>query len=94
MTEELARHRCIDRDGTLLFVIERCHVFITQGGTETRRHRGAGRAALLDGEPVRYVDGNTFQIVATGEILTHDLARCDCAPAAKISTFAGVAAAA
>ena len=85
MIEELARHRCYGDDGTVMFVVERRHVFTTQNGSRTRQHRGAARTTLLDGEPVRYIDAATFEVVATGELLAHDLERCDCTPAAQIS---------
>lgn len=89
MTEELARHRCIGADGTPVFVVEQRHVFTIQGGTGPRQHRGAARATLLDGEPVRRIDARTFQVTATGELLTHDLERCACAPAVRIVTRVG-----
>jgi hypothetical protein len=88
MIEELARHRCTGGDGTHLFVVEHCHVFTTHGEAGTRKYRGAGWAALLNGEPVRYIDARTFEIIATGELLVHDLGRCDCAPAVRITTCA------
>ncbi len=89
MIEELARHRCIGEDGTPLFVIEHRHVFTSQGGAGTRQHRGAAWATLLNGEPVRYIDGSTFEIIATGELLVHDPGRCTCAPAVRIATRHG-----
>jgi hypothetical protein len=90
MIEELARHPCLGDDGTPLFVVEHRHVFITQGDAGTREHRGAAWTTLLDGEPVRYIDAGTFEIVATGELLTHDLARCACAPGVKVASFDGM----
>jgi len=44
----------------------------------------------MSGEPVRYIDATTFEIVATGELLQHDLARCTCKPEVKVSTFEGM----
>lgn len=89
MIEELARHRCTGDDGTPLFVVEHRHVFTSQEGAGPRQHRGAAWATLLNGEPVRNIDVRTFEVIATGELLVHDLRRCDCAPAAKISTRGG-----
>ena len=89
MIEEVARHRCTGDDGTPLLVIEHRHVFTSQDGTGARQHRGAAWATLLDGEPVRYIDACTFEVVATGELLAHDLRRCDCAPAVRIATRDG-----
>lgn len=86
MIEELARHRCTGDDGTLLFVVEHRHVFTTQNGVGTRQYCGAAWATLLDGEPVRYMDARTFEVIATGELLAHDPGRCDCAPAVRIAT--------
>lgn len=88
MIEELARHRCTG-DGTPLFVVQRRHVFITQGGAGPRQHRGAAWATLLDGESMRYIDARTFEVIATGELLVHDLRRCNCAPAVSIFTRRG-----
>lgn len=90
MIEELARHRCTGDDGTPLFVIEHCHVFITQGDAGTRQYRGAAWLTLLDGKPVRYIDARTFEVVATGEFIAHDSARCACAPAIKVSKRKGI----
>lgn len=45
----------------------------------------------MSGEPVRYIDATTFEIVATGELLKHDLALCTCKPEVKVSTFEGMA---
>jgi len=87
MIEELARHRCTAGDGMPLYVIEHCHVFTTQGEGGTSLYRGASWAALPDGEPVRFVDARTFAVIATGEMLTHDIQRCGCAPAPKIITI-------
>lgn len=89
MIEELARHRCVADDGTLSFVVERRHVFTTSGGAGPRQHRGASWATLLNGEPVRYIDPRTFEVVATGELLAHDPNRCDCMPAVRMVTRAG-----
>jgi hypothetical protein len=86
MIEETARHRCVGDDGTPLFVVEHRHVFVSQQGTEARLHHGASRTTLLDGEPVRYVDERTFEVIATGELLAHDPQSCACAPAAMIAT--------
>ena len=41
---------------------------------------------LLDGEPVRYIDARTFEVVASGELIAHDPATCDCAPAVEVFT--------
>jgi hypothetical protein len=89
MIEEVARHRCTGGDGTPLCVVERRHVFTSQGETGTHHHRGAVRATLLDGEPVRYIDARTFEVAATGELLVHDTWRCHCTPATRIVTRAG-----
>ena len=86
MSEDMILHRCRDSAGAMLLVVERRHIFTTHGTVGTRRQRGSARATLLDGEPVRYIDAGTFEIVATGERLIHDRAQCDCAPAARFST--------
>lgn len=75
MIEEVARHRCVGEDLSALFVIEHRHVFTTQGGTGARRHLGATWLTLLDGEPVRYIDPYTFEVIATGKLIARDSAR-------------------
>lgn len=89
MIEELARHHCTGDDGTLLFVVEHRHVFTSKGGAGARQHRGSAWAALLNGEPVRYIDNRTFEVIATGDLLADDLQRCACAPAVRIATRDG-----
>lgn len=69
MIEELARHRCTGDDGTPLVVIEYAHIFTVAAGDRTRRYRGAAWLALADGEPVRYLDPATFEVVNSGELL-------------------------
>ena len=86
MIEELVRHRCSGDDCTPLVVIEHCYVFTTRDKRGVRRHRGAAWSTLLNGEPVRYIDGKTFEVIATGELLSHDIGWCDCAPIVKFST--------
>lgn len=88
MVEELARHRCIDRDGIAIVVVEHCNIFTTSDGAALGQYRGAGRMTLLDGEPVRAVDAGTFEVVSTGQLLTHDRGRCGCQPAVRITTAA------
>jgi len=69
MVQELARHRCTGDDGTALLVLEYRHIFTSEEGGKVRRQPGSRWLALLDGEPVRYIDGETFEIVASGELL-------------------------
>lgn len=88
MIEEIARHRCTGRGGMPRYVIEHRPVFTTHGEGDTSLYRGASRASLPDGEPVRYVDERTFAVIATGEMLVHDIHRCGCAPAPKITSIA------
>jgi len=92
MIEELARHSCTGDDGTPMIVVERRHVFTVTGGAGARQHRGAAWTALLDGEPVRYIDARTFEVIATGELLAHCRESCDCAPAVAMTIRDGAAA--
>ena len=85
MIEELARRYYTGDDGAPLFVIEYRYVFTSQGEAGVRRHRGAAWMTLLDGEPVRYIDKRTFEVIATGELVAHDLRRCNCTPAAGVA---------
>ncbi|HEU4961238.1 MAG TPA: hypothetical protein VFT56_12600 [Sphingomonas sp.] len=69
MDEVLARWRCLGDDGTRLVVVERRHIRSVQGGTGPRRQIGARRLELEDGTAVRYIDAETFEVIASGEIL-------------------------
>lgn len=69
MIEERARHRCIGDDGSPLLVIEYRHIFTTSQGSESRRRPGAIWLALADGEPVRYIDANRFEVIGSGEMI-------------------------
>ena len=72
VVEQLARHRCLGDDGTRLIVVEYRHMFTSDAGGTVRRHPGSRWLALLDGEPVRYVDAETFEVVASGEMLRRE----------------------
>lgn len=76
MIEEIARHRCEGDDFTPLLVLERRHR--SRGEAGPRGRIGAAWLELADGTPVRYVDPSSFEVVATGEVLRHDQARCGC----------------
>lgn len=67
--EDRVRHRCLGDDGTPLIVVEYRHVFTSGEGGRVRQHPGSRWLALLDGEPVRYIDSGTFEVVASGEVL-------------------------
>lgn len=69
MEEERARYQCASDDGTWLTVVEYRYVHISRTEGKVRRHLGAARLALTDGEPIRYVDRQTFEIVRSGELL-------------------------
>lgn len=69
MIEELARHACLGDDETPLVVVEYRHIFTASEGDKVRRHRDAIWLALADGEPVRLIDADTFEVVASGELL-------------------------
>lgn len=68
--EEIARHRCTGDDGTPLVVVEYRYIFTTtESEAGVRRHRGSAWLSLLDGEPVRYIDAETFEVTGSGELL-------------------------
>jgi hypothetical protein len=66
MEEELARYRCQGDDGAFLTVIEYRHVDVVCAAT------GARRLGLSTGEPVRYIDAETFEVIASGELLRRE----------------------
>ena len=69
MEEELSRHRCVGDDGASVTVIEYRHVDVIPGAAGTRIYPGARRLVLSGGEPVRYVDAETFEVIGSGELL-------------------------
>ncbi|RIA43927.1 hypothetical protein DFR49_2160 [Hephaestia caeni] len=74
MEEALAHYRCAGDDGTYVTVVDYRHVAIENvaietGATGVRRRPGARRLALTTGEPVRYIDAQTFEVIASGELL-------------------------
>lgn len=72
MEEELGRHHCTGDDGAAVTVIEYRHVETIPGTSGTRTYPGARRLALSTGEPVRYIDGETFEVIASGELLRRE----------------------
>lgn len=69
MEQEIARWRCIGDDETPVTVIEYRYAPATITGRPVRAYPGARRLALTTGEPVRYIDATTFEVVPTGELL-------------------------
>lgn len=69
MEEALAHYRCAGDDGTYVTVVEHRHVAIEKGPAGVRHRPGARRLALTTGEAVRYIDAQTFEVVASGELL-------------------------
>ncbi|MEO9132162.1 MAG: hypothetical protein ABI240_13245 [Sphingomonas sp.] len=69
MEEERARYRCFGDDGTCLTVVEYRYVQIARSEGKIRRQLGACRLTLTSGEPARYIDPETFEIIGTGELL-------------------------
>ena len=69
MEEEIAWYRCIGDDDTPLVVLE--YAFTSRARTQTgsRSYPGARRLVLSTGEPVRYIDASTFEVIGTGELL-------------------------
>lgn len=72
MEEELSRHRCTGDDGAAVTVIEYRHVDVTSGASGTRTYPGARRLMLSTGEAVRYIDSETFEVIASGELLRRE----------------------
>ncbi|MBI0477400.1 hypothetical protein D9601_18825 [Sphingomonas sp. MA1305] len=69
MEEESARYRCVGDDGSPLIVVEYRHVGQLDTDAGPRRYPGARRLALSTGEPVRYIDACTFEVIDSGELL-------------------------
>lgn len=65
----MARHRCTGDDGTPLVVVEYRYIFTTESEAGVRRQPGSSWLTLLDGEPVRYIDAETFEVRSSGEML-------------------------
>lgn len=84
MMEQLGRHRTTGYNHTLSFVVEHRHAFTSPGRAGSRRRRGATWMTRLHGKPVRHIEACTFEGIATGEVLVHDLRCCECASAVEI----------
>ncbi|MEH6715199.1 hypothetical protein [Parasphingorhabdus flavimaris] len=69
MEKELAHYRCIANDGSGLYVIEYQHFRIVDMDSGVRHYPGARRLVTADDEPVGYIDGMTFEIIDTGELV-------------------------
>lgn len=69
MLEERSRFRCIDEDGDYIDVVETQHFHISQEAGKRRKRPGARQFTSSRGEPVRYIDASTFEVVANGELL-------------------------
>jgi len=67
--EELARYRCVGDDGTPVAVVEYRYVHTARGDNGIRRHLGATKLTLETGEPVRYIDPVSFEVIDTGEMI-------------------------
>ncbi len=72
--EEIGRYRCTGDDGTPLTVVEYRYIFTTESEAGVRRQPGSRWLSLLDGEPVRYIDAETFEVTGSGELLRRELA--------------------
>lgn len=69
MIEELARYRCVGDDGTRVAVVEYRYVHMARDGNGVRRHLGATKLTLETGEPVRYIDPASFEVIESGEMI-------------------------
>lgn len=84
MEQERGRVRCRSDDETSFVVIAYQHVAHVSADGRERRYPGALGWATADGQAVRVIDDDIFQIVATGELLTRidpgAAATTDCGP--------------
>ena len=69
MEIEIRRIRCVGDDGAWLTVVEYRHRTSSAMAGRRRELIGAGHLALATGEPVRYIDPNTFEVLGSGELL-------------------------
>jgi hypothetical protein len=69
MEETFAEYACEGDDGASVTVIEYRHVQRIGSASGPRLYPGARRLALSTGEPVRYIDGATFEVIDSGELL-------------------------
>jgi hypothetical protein len=72
MERELDRIRCLGDDGSTVFVVEIQHVDHRETAAGERTYPGARRWELAAGGQVRRIDRDTFEVVATGELLVRD----------------------
>jgi hypothetical protein len=69
MEREIARWRCATDDESIVTVVEYQHVAVPDADAPARHYPGARRMALTTGEAVRYIDADTVEVIATGELL-------------------------
>lgn len=68
--EEIDRFEAVGEDGAIYTVIVYQTVVESRlFSAEGKRTAGPKRLLLLDGSPVNSIDGRTFKVVATGEII-------------------------
>jgi hypothetical protein len=72
MERELDRIRCLGDDGSTVFVVEIQHIDRRETVAGERTYPGARRWELSTGERVSRIDRDTFEMVATGEVLVRD----------------------
>lgn len=72
MERELDRIRCLGDDGSTIVVVEVQHVARRETAAGDRIYPGARRWELLAGGQVRRIDRDTFEVVASGELLVRD----------------------
>lgn len=66
---EIGRWFCSAEEGRGVWVVEHQFFAVPETDQPQRHHPGARRLALTTGEPVRYIDGDTFEVVETGELI-------------------------
>lgn len=69
MERKINMLRCAGDDGATVFVVEHQYFDRRQTAHGERTYSGARRFALNTGEPVRLIDGQTYEIIKTGELI-------------------------
>ncbi|MDP5281120.1 hypothetical protein Q9Q95_19505 [Sphingomonas sp. DG1-23] len=67
--EEVGRYRCVGDDESPLVVIEYRLVECHERAGMVRRRLGPREVRLQFGDALRIVDGRTFEVPATGELI-------------------------
>lgn len=69
LERETLTSRCVDDNEVTVFVVQHQHFDRRRTTSGEREYPGARRWALTTGEAVRVIDGRTYEVIDSGELL-------------------------